>query len=69
MPGVAIGRPVKNHFLYNWVVSMREKYGGKIIAPNQAIKEGLRGLKKGAFLGIVGDQGCPIAATAPLSLG
>ncbi len=59
MPGVAIGRPIKNINLYNWVLSIRQKYGGKIIAPHNAIREGLRGLKKGAFLGIVGDQGMP----------
>ena len=59
MPGVAIGRPVKNTSLYEWVVSIREKYGGKIIPPRQAIKGGLRALKQGKFLGIVGDQGMP----------
>jgi KDO2-lipid IV(A) lauroyltransferase len=59
MPGVAIGRPIKNHYLYDWVLSIRQKYDGKMIAPQNAIREGLRGLKKGAFLGIVGDQGMP----------
>ena len=59
MPGVAIGRPIKNPYLYNFVMGMREKFGGKIIAPKNAIKEGLKALKKGGFLGIVGDQGRP----------
>jgi Kdo2-lipid IVA lauroyltransferase/acyltransferase len=59
MPGVAIGRPIKNADLYNWVLSIRQKFGGKMITPQNAIREGLRGLKKGAFLGIVGDQGMP----------
>lgn len=59
MPGVAIGRPLKNKALYNWVIKMREQYGGKIITPDNAIKEGLRALKKGLFLGVVGDQGMP----------
>ena len=59
MPGVAIGRPIKNIDLYNWVLSIRQKHGGKMIAPQNAIREGLRGLKKGSFLGIVGDQGMP----------
>lgn len=59
MPGVAIGRPVKNAALYEWVVSIREKNGGTIIPPKQAIKGGLRALKEGKFLGIVGDQGMP----------
>ncbi len=59
MPGVAIGRPIKNGYLYNWVLNVRQKFGGKIIAPQNAIREGLRGLKRGCFLGIVGDQGMP----------
>jgi KDO2-lipid IV(A) lauroyltransferase len=59
MPGVAIGRPQKNRFLYDWILTIRQKFGGKIITPKNAIREGLRGLKKGAFLGIVGDQAMP----------
>ncbi|MDN3506557.1 MAG: hypothetical protein P0S96_04945 [Simkaniaceae bacterium] len=59
MPGVAIGRPIKNKALYNWVLGMRQKFGGTIITPKNALKEGLRALKKGNFLGIVGDQGMP----------
>ncbi|MEX0961972.1 MAG: hypothetical protein WDZ28_03850 [Simkaniaceae bacterium] len=59
MPGVAIGRPIKQKSLYNRIIKMREKYGGVVIPPKKAIKEGLRALKKGKFLGIVGDQGMP----------
>jgi KDO2-lipid IV(A) lauroyltransferase len=59
MPGVAIGRPVKNTVLYKWLLSIREKFGGKMIAPQNAVREGFRALKKGSFLGIVGDQGMP----------
>ncbi len=59
MPGVAIGRPIKNTYLYNWVLKVRQKFGGKMITPQNAIREGLRGLKKGSFLGVVGDQGMP----------
>lgn len=59
MPGVAIGRPIKNRYLYNWVQAMRQKFGGKMITPKNALKEGLRALKKGSFLGILGDQGMP----------
>jgi len=33
MPGVAIGRPIKNKRLYRWIVTMREKFGGTIIPP------------------------------------
>lgn len=59
MPGVAIGRPIKNPYLYQWIVKIREKFGGKIITPKQALKGGLKALKEGKFLGIVGDQGMP----------
>lgn len=59
MRGVAIGKPAKNRRLYRWVVSIRERWGGKIIAPRDAMKEALRALKSGAFIGIVGDQGMP----------
>ncbi len=59
MPGVAIGRPVTNPYLYRWVIGIRQRFQGKIIEPKNAVKEGLRALKKGAFLGIVGDQGKP----------
>lgn len=59
MSGIAIGKSIKNKRLYNWILSIREKNGGKIIAPRNAVKEGLRALKKGSFIGIVGDQGMP----------
>lgn len=59
MPGIAIGRAIKNPFLYQWIIGIREKFGGKIISPQNALKEGLRGLRQGKFLGIVGDQGMP----------
>lgn len=59
MKGIAIGRPIKNKRLYNWVLNMREKNGGKIVTPRNAVKEGLRALKKGEFIGIVGDQSMP----------
>ena len=59
MKGVAIGKSIKNKKLYQWIVSIREKNGGKIISPHNAVREGFRALKKGAFIGIVGDQGMP----------
>ena len=59
MRGIAIGKPIKNKKLYQWVLSIREKNGGKIITPGNALKEGLRNLRKGIFMGIVGDQGMP----------
>ncbi len=69
MPGVAIGRPIKNAPLYEWVTSIRQKYGGKMITPQNAVREGLRGLKRGAFLGIVGDQGMPDSGYSSLFFG
>ncbi|NDD58565.1 MAG: hypothetical protein EBZ47_04825 [Chlamydiae bacterium] len=59
MPGVAIGRPIKNQHIYKKGLSIREKFGGKIVPPKNAFKEGLRALKQGKFFGIVGDQGMP----------
>ncbi len=58
-PGVAIGRPIKNRWLYKWVLSVREMHEGKIVMPKNAIREGIKALAKGAFLGIVGDQAYP----------
>lgn len=70
MPGgVAIGRPIKNVPLYNWILSIRQKYNGKIISPKEAIKGGLKALRKGCFLGIVGDQGMPDSGYSCLFLG
>ncbi|MCH9625872.1 MAG: Lipid A biosynthesis lauroyltransferase [Chlamydiales bacterium] len=57
--GVAIGRPIKNKYLYKWVLAVREMNGGKIVMPKNAIRSGLKALKTGAFLGIVGDQAYP----------
>ncbi len=59
MQGIAIGRPIKNKKLYKWIIKIRQKKGGKIITPKNALIEGLKNLKKGVFMGIVGDQGMP----------
>lgn len=59
MKGIAIGKAIKNKNLYNWIISIRERNGGKIISPHNAVREGLRALRKGTFIGIVGDQGMP----------
>lgn len=59
MPGMAIGKPIKNRFLYQWIVSIRKKYGALIISPKGAYKQALQCLKEGRFVGIVGDQGMP----------
>ncbi|MBX9743951.1 MAG: hypothetical protein K2X08_01930, partial [Chlamydiales bacterium] len=59
MRGIAIGKSIKNKYLYQWIVSIREKNGGKIVSPKNAVREGLRALRKGIFMGIVGDQAMP----------
>lgn len=59
MNGIAIGKAIKNRRLYNWILSIRQKNGGKIISPRNAVLEGFRALRKGIFMGIVGDQGMP----------
>lgn len=59
MRGTAIGRPIRNPYLYRFILSVRQKFGGKIITPKEGIKEGIKALKRGDFLGIVGDQGFP----------
>lgn len=59
MKGIAIGKPTKNKKLYSWILSIREKNGGRIVAPRNAVLEGFRALRKGTFVGIVGDQGMP----------
>jgi len=69
MAGVAIGRPIKNSYLYRWVISIREKYGAHIIPPQGAYRHLLHYLKKGRFVGIVGDQGMPNSKFSSLFLG
>ncbi len=69
MKGIAIGKPIQNTFLYHWIVSIREKNGGRIVRPQNAIKEGLRALRQGQFVGIVGDQGMPSSGYSSLFLG
>lgn len=59
MKGLAIGKPINNKYLYKWILSIRQRFGGKIVEAKQALKESLRSLKKGIFVGIVGDQGMP----------
>ena len=69
MPGVAIGNSHKNRYLTDWLNGIRERFGGKIIPPQSAIKEGMRALKEGKFLGIVGDQALPSGGHQSLFLG
>jgi KDO2-lipid IV(A) lauroyltransferase len=59
MPGVAIGKQQKNRELYQFVLKVRTRFGGTIISPKQTMSEGVKAIKEGKFLGIVGDQGLP----------
>ncbi len=56
---IAIGRPIKNPYLYEWIVSLREMNGGKIIEPKSSISQCISALQKGFFIGFVGDQSLP----------
>ncbi len=60
--GIAIGRPIKNLWLYKWILSIREMHGGTIVMPRNAIRQGIKVLKEGKFIGIVGDQAFPESA-------
>ncbi len=59
MPGTAIGKPIKNRYLYRYIIRLRERFGGEIVTPQGALKQGLRALRQGRFFGIVGDQSLP----------
>jgi Kdo2-lipid IVA lauroyltransferase/acyltransferase len=69
MPGAAIGRPTKNHYLYDWIQSIRQKFGGTMLPRKDAIRGGLKALREGKFLGIVGDQALPESGYSSLFLG
>jgi KDO2-lipid IV(A) lauroyltransferase len=57
--GVCIGKPIRNKRLYDFILKIREKFGGKVVEPKDAYKTCLRALKKGQLVGVVGDQGMP----------
>lgn len=57
--GIAIGRPIKNPWLYRWILAIRQMHGGVIVMPRNAIRQSLQALKEGKFVGIVGDQAFP----------
>lgn len=56
LKGIAIGRPIKNHKLYTWILRLREMHGGKVITPKKALSTGIKELKKGHFVGMACDQ-------------
>lgn len=67
--GMAIARPLKNPYICRWVQSIRETYGGEIIPQKQALRKGIRGLRNGISIGIVGDQGMPESSFSSEFLG
>ena len=67
--GMAIARPLKNPFICRWVQSVRETYGGEIIPQREALRKGIRGLRSGISIGIVGDQGMPESSFSSEFLG
>lgn len=69
MQGLAIGKPIKNPYLYKWIKKIREKNEGKITEPKSALKHGLKALRNGVFLGILGDQGMPTSGFSSSFLG
>ncbi|MEC8306881.1 MAG: lysophospholipid acyltransferase family protein [Chlamydiota bacterium] len=59
MQGITSGKPSHIPFLDQWIVNIRERFGGQVISQHRLIKEGIRALKSGKFVGIVGDQHTP----------
>jgi Kdo2-lipid IVA lauroyltransferase/acyltransferase len=56
---IVVGRPIRNHYLYDWISNFREYYGACLITPKQLFKKGISILKQGGGVGIVGDQALP----------
>ena len=55
----AIGRPIKNLYLYRWILRFRERFGCVMIDRSKALKEARPFLRKGGSLGIAADQALP----------
>ncbi|MCH9633532.1 MAG: Lipid A biosynthesis lauroyltransferase [Chlamydiae bacterium] len=52
----AIGKPIKNLRLYDYIKSIREMHGGTIIEMSKAISKGIEVLKKGQIFSMLNDQ-------------
>lgn len=68
-PAEAIGRPLKNSKLNDWVVRIRESTGGKIWPMQNAMKAARSALSAGKAFGLVGDQAFPESSYAFTFLG
>lgn len=55
-PASAIGKQIKNRKLYEYILSVREMHGGKIVDMKNAISFAINELKKGVVFSMVNDQ-------------
>ncbi|ANH78883.1 lipid A biosynthesis lauroyl acyltransferase [Candidatus Chlamydia sanziniae] len=54
--GLAFAKPIKNRKLSKKIFALREVFKGKIVEPKHGIHHAIEALRKGQFVGIVGDQ-------------
>lgn len=54
--GIALAKKIKNKRIYKKIVSLREKYKGRIYSPSGGIRIAKKKLQQGEFVGLVGDQ-------------
>ena len=69
MQGITSGKPSHIPFLDQWIVTIRERFGGQVVPQHRLIREGICALKSGKFVGIVGDQHAPNSRFKKLFLG
>lgn len=52
----AIVKPIRNKLINDFMLKTRARYGTKIVYPRDAMKEGLKALKRKEGLGLIADQ-------------
>lgn len=57
--GLAIAKPVNSQKMNAFLLRKRTMFKGEIVTPKKALRAGVQALKKGFFMGIVGDQALP----------
>jgi len=62
-------RPLKNHAVDRQINRWRSMSGNRIVYDGQALREGLRALKKGEILVLLGDQSDPVGGFSTEFLG
>lgn len=55
-PGIALAKKIKNKKIYKKIISLREKYKGRIYSPYGGIRIAKKQLQQGEFVGLLGDQ-------------